>query len=163
LLVAGHETTINLVGNSMLALLRHPGQLRRLRQDPALIRSAIEELLRYDGTVQITTRIVKGEVEIDGQTLSDGEAVFPVLGAANRDPDQFADPDRLDLGRIDNRHLSLSNGPHFCLGAPLARLEGEIAIGTLVRRLPRLRLDTDTLEWRPSPGLRGLEALPVAY
>lgn len=163
LLVAGHETTINLVGNSMLALLRHPGQLRRLRQDPALIRSAIEELLRYDGTVQITTRIVKGEVEIGGQTLSDGEAVFPVLGAANRDPDRFADPDRLDLGRIDNRHLSLSNGPHFCLGAPLARLEGEIAIGTLVRRLPRLRLDTDTLEWRPSPGLRGLEALPVAY
>jgi cytochrome P450 len=163
LLVAGHETTSNQAGNSILALLRHPGQLRRLRQDPALIRSAIEELLRYDSSVQMVTRIVKGEVEISGQTLSDGEPVFPVLGAANRDPDRFVDPDRLDLGRIGNRHLSLGNGPHFCLGAPLARLELEIAIETLVRRLPELRLDTDTLEWRPSPGLRGLEALPVAY
>jgi cytochrome P450 len=151
LLVAGHETTINLVGNSMLALLRHPGQLRRLRQDPALIRSAIEELLRYDGTVQITTRIVKGEVEIDGQTLSDGEAVFPVLGAANRDPDQFADPDRLDLGRIDNRHLSLSNGPHFCLGAPLARLEARIALRLLLERYRDIGVSADEQVQHRSP------------
>ncbi|MBV8539294.1 MAG: cytochrome P450 [Pseudonocardiales bacterium] len=163
LLVAGHETTVNLIGNGMLALLRHPDQLRRLRQDPTLIRSAVEELLRYDSSVQMVTRIVVGQVEIGGQTLGDGELVFAVLAAANRDPDCFPYPDRLDLGRADNRHVSLGNGPHFCLGAPLARLEGEIAIGALVRRLPALRLDTDTVEWRPKPALRGLERLPVAY
>lgn len=163
LLVAGHETTVNLIGNGTLALLRHPDQLRRLRQDPTLIRSAVEELLRYDSSVQLVTRIVVGQVEVGGQTLGDGEFVFALLAAANRDPDCFPDPDRLDLGRANNRHLSFGNGPHFCLGAPLARLEGEVAIGALVRRLPALRLDTDTIEWRPKPALRGLERLPVAY
>lgn len=163
LLAAGHETTINLIGNGMLALLRHPDQLRRLQDDPALIRPAIEELLRYDSPVQMTSRIVAGGTEIAGQALGDGEFVFAVLGAANRDPDRFSDPDRLDLGRADNQYLSFGNGPHFCLGAPLARLEGEVAIGALVRRFPALRLDTDTVEWRPNPALRGLESLPVAY
>jgi cytochrome P450 len=163
LLVAGHETTVNLIGNGTLALLRHPDQLRRLQQDPTLIRSAVEELLRYDSSVQTVTRIVVGQVEVGGQTLGDGEVVFPLLAAANRDPDRFPDPDRLDLGRANNWHLSFGNGPHFCLGAPLARLEGEVAIGALVRRLPALRLDTDTIEWRPKPALRGLERLPVAY
>lgn len=161
LLIAGHETTLNLIGNGMLALLRHPDQLQRLQENPALIRSAVEELLRYDSPVQMTGRIVVGTVEFAGQTLHDGEAVFPLLGAANRDPDRFADPDRLDLARPDPRHLSFGGGPHFCLGAPLARLEGQVAIGTLVQRLPTLRLDTDTLEWRPNPNLRGLAALPV--
>ncbi|MGH8906684.1 MAG: cytochrome P450 [Egibacteraceae bacterium] len=163
LLIAGHETTINLIGNGTLALLRHPDQFRRLRDDPALTRSAVEELLRYDSPVQMTSRIVVGDVRVGGVTLGDGDMVLPMLGAANRDPVRFADPDRLDVSRVDNRHLSFGNGPHFCVGAPLARLEGEIAIGALVRRLPRLRLDTDLPEWRPSPALRGLEALPVAY
>jgi cytochrome P450 len=163
LLVAGHETTVNLIGNGTLALLRHPDQLRRLQQDPTLIRSAVEELLRYDNSVQRVTRIVVGQVEIGGQILGDGEFVAVMLAAANRDPDCFPEPDRLDLGRTDNRHVSFGNGPHFCLGAPLARLEGEIAIGALVRRLPGMRLDTDTVRWRPKPAFRGLEALPVAY
>ena len=108
-------------------------------------------------------RVTAETVEIGGQALAEGELVFAVLGAANRDPDRLPDPDWLDLARADNRHLSFGNGPHFCLGAPLARLEGEIAIGTLVRRLPALRLDTDTVEWRPNPLLRGLARLPVAY
>ncbi|MGH3782382.1 MAG: cytochrome P450 [Pseudonocardiaceae bacterium] len=163
LLVAGLETTANLIGNGTLALLRHPDQLRRLQQDPTLIRSAVEELLRYDCSVQRVTRIVVGQVELGGQTLSDGEFVSPVLAAANRDPDRFPHPDRLDITRANNRHLSFGNGPHFCLGAPLARLEGEIAIGALLRRLPTLRLDTDTIEWGSKPVLRGLERLPVAY
>ncbi|MGH8904263.1 MAG: cytochrome P450 [Egibacteraceae bacterium] len=163
LLIAGHETTINLIGNGTLALLRHPDQLRLLEQSPALIRAAVEELLRYDSPVQMIGRTVVGQVVIGGRTLCDGDLVFLLLGAANHDPDLFADPDRLDLGRPDNRHLSFGNGPHFCLGAPLARLEGEVAIGTLTRRLPGLRLDTDLPEWRPNPMLRGLERLPVAY
>lgn len=163
LLVTGHETTVNMIGNGTLALLRHPDQLRRLQQDPTLIRSAVEELLRYDSPVQRVTRIVVGQAEIGGQTLSDGEFVSPVLAAANRDPDCFPDPDRLDLGRTNKRHLSFGNGPHFCLGAPLARLESEVAIGALARRLPALRLATETVTWRPKPAFRGLEALPLAY
>ncbi len=163
LLVSGHETTANLIGNGMLALLRHPDELRRLRDDPRLIRSAVEEVLRYDSPAQAVSRVVVGEVEIGGARLRDGQRVFPLLGAANRDPERFSGPDRLDIGRADNRHLSFGSGPHFCLGAPLARLQGEIAIGALVRRLPRLRLDTDVAEWLPHPLLRGLATLPVAY
>jgi cytochrome P450 len=163
LLVAGHQTTVNLIGNGTLALLRHPDQLRRLQRDPTLIRSAIEELLRYDSPVQRVTRIVVGQLEIGGYILGDGEFVSPVLAAANRDPDYFPDPDRLDLGRAGNRHLSLSNGAHFCLGAPLARLEGEVAIGALVQRLPALRLATETITWRSKSTFRGVEALRLAY
>jgi cytochrome P450 len=163
LLVAGHQTTVNLIGNGTLALLRHPDQLRRLQRDPTLIRSAIEELLRYDSPVQRVTRIVVGQLEIGGYILGDGEFVSPVLAAANRDPDYFPDPDRLDLGRASNRHLSLSNGSHFCLGAPLARLEGEVAIGALVQRLPALRLATETITWRSKSTFRGVEALRLAY
>jgi cytochrome P450 len=163
LLLAGHETTVNLIGNGMLALLHHPDERRRLRDDPSLVRSAVEELLRYDSPVQAVQRVVVGQVNIDGVRLGDGERVFAMLGAANRDPDRFVDPDRLDVGRADNRHLSFGNGPHFCLGAPLARLEGQIAISALVRRLPRLRLDTDVIQWRPNPLLRGLATLPIAY
>jgi len=163
LLVAGHQTTVNLIGNGTLALLRHPDQLGRLQRDPTLIRSAIEELLRYDSPVQRVTRIVVGQLEIGGYILGDGEFVSPVLAAANRDPDYFPDPDRLDLGRAGNRHLSLSNGAHFCLGAPLARLEGEVAIGALVQRLPALRLATETITWRSKSTFRGVEALRLAY
>jgi cytochrome P450 len=163
LLPAGDETVTNLIGSGTLALLRHPDQLHRLHQDPTLIEPAIEELLRYDAPTQTIVRVVAEAVEINGQTLAEGDPVFLVLAAANRDPDRFYDPDRLDLTRPDNRHLSFGTGPHFCLGAPLARLEGEVAIGTLVRRLPTLRLDTETVQWRPNPVLRGLARLPLAY
>ena len=163
LLIAGHETTVNLIGNGTLALLRHPEQLRRLRETPGLITSAVEELLRYDGPVQRTARITSTEVTIGGRTIPRGEMVMPFIGAADRDPSQFSDPDRLDLGRADNRHIAFGWGIHFCLGAPLARVEGQIAIDTLVRRLPRLALASDEPEHRQSLTLRGLKALPVTF
>jgi cytochrome P450 len=163
LLIAGHETTVNLIGNGTLALLRHPEELRRLRETPGLIPSAVEELLRYDGPVQRTARITSTEVTIGGRTIPKGEMVMPFIGAADRDPSQFPDPDRLDLGRADNRHIAFGWGIHFCLGAPLARVEGQIAIDTLVRRLPRLTLVDDEPEYRQSLTLRGLKALPVTF
>jgi len=163
LLIAGHETTVNLIGNGTLALLRHPEELRRLRETPGLITSAVEELLRYDGPVQRTARITSTEVTIGGRTIGKGEMVMPFIGAADRDPSQFTGPDRLDLGRTDNRHIAFGWGIHFCLGAPLARIEGQIAIDTLVRRLPRLTLVDDEPEYRQSLTLRGLKALPVTF
>lgn len=163
LLTAGDVTTTNLIGNGTLALLRHPDQLHRLQQAPTLIRSAVDELVRYDTPSQIIMRVVAETTRIGGQRLDEGDLVYLVLAATNRDPDRFADPDQLDLGRSDNRYLSFGNGPHFCLGAPLARLEAEVAIGTLVRRLPALRLDTPTVQWRPNPMQRGLVRLPLAY
>jgi cytochrome P450 len=163
LLIAGHETTVNLIGNGTLALLRHPGELRRLRETPGLIASAVEELLRYDAPVQRTARIPSTDVTIGGRTIGRGEMVMPFIGAADRDPAQFADPDRLDLARADNRHIAFGWGIHFCLGAPLARVEGQIAIDTLVRRLPKLELVTDEPEYRESLTLRGLKTLPVRF
>ncbi|HZN50759.1 MAG TPA: cytochrome P450 [Methylomirabilota bacterium] len=163
LLIAGHETTVNLIGNGTLALLRHPEELRRLRETPGLITSAVEELLRYDGPVQRTARITSTAVTLGGRTIPKGEMVMPFIGAADRDPSQFPDPDRLDLGRADNRHIAFGWGIHFCLGAPLARVEGQIAIDTLVRRLPRLALVNDEPEHRQSLTLRGLKALPVTF
>jgi cytochrome P450 len=163
LLIAGHETTVNLIGNGTLALLRHPEELRRLRETPGLITSAVEELLRYDGPVQRTARITSTEVTLGGRTIPKGEMVMPFIGAADRDPAQFSGPDRLDLGRADNRHIAFGWGIHFCLGAPLARVEGQIAIDTLVRRLPRLALVDDEPEYRQSLTLRGLKALPVTF
>ena len=161
LYIAGHETTVNLIGNGLLALLRHGDQLRRLREEPALAASAVEELLRYDGPVQRTARFATVDVEIGGRAIDKGAMVVTVIGAANRDPAQFPEPDRLDLGRGDNRHIAFGFGIHFCLGAPLARLEGQVALGTLARRLPALALAADTVEWRESQVLRGLKALPV--
>ena len=163
LLIAGHETTVNLIGNGTLALLRHPDQLRRLRDNPALIGTAVEELLRFDGPVQRTARIPIEDVVIDGRTIAKGEMVMPFIGAADRDPVQFPDPDRLDIGRTDNRHIAFGWGIHFCLGAPLARVEGQIAINTLVQRLPKLALATDTPRFRESLTLRGLASLPVQF
>jgi len=161
LFVAGHETTVNLIGNGMLALLRHPDELRRLQADPALTPGAVEELLRYDSPVQRTARIPSTDVAIDGHTIRAGTMVVAAVGAANRDPAHFADPDCLDIGRRDNRHVSFGFGIHFCLGAPLARLEGQVAISTLLRRAPQLQLASEALEWRESSTLRGLKALPV--
>jgi pimeloyl-[acyl-carrier protein] synthase len=162
LLVAGHETTVNLIGNGTLALLRHPGQLRRLRENPELIGTAVEELLRYDGPVQRTARIPSADVTIAGHKIDKGEMVMPFIGAADRDPVQFPDPNRLDITRADNRHIAFGWGIHFCLGAPLARVEGQIAISTLVRRFPNLALATDEPEYRQSLTLRGLKTLPVS-
>jgi cytochrome P450 len=163
LLVAGHETTVNLIGNGTLALLRHPAELRRLREQPGLIGSAVEELLRYDGPVQRTARVPSGPVTIGGRSIAAGDMVMPFIGAADRDPAQFPEPDRLDITRADNRHVAFGLGIHFCLGAPLARVEGQIAINTLVQRLPKLALATNRPEYRQSLTLRGLAALPVAF
>jgi len=163
LLIAGHETTVNLIGNGTLALLRHPEQLRRLREEPGLIGTAVEELLRYDGPVQRTARIPSMDLTIGGREIRKGEMVMPFIGAADRDPAQFADPDRLDIGRSENRHIAFGWGIHFCLGAPLARVEGQIALNTLVQKLPELALATDRPEYRQSLTLRGLKTLPVTF
>jgi len=163
LLVAGHETTVNLIGNGTYALLRHRDELRRLRENPGLIGTAVEELLRYDGPVQRTARIPSEDVTIDGRKIRAGEMVMPFIGAADRDPAQFPDPDRLDIARADNRHIAFGWGIHFCLGAPLARVEGQIAINTLLQRLPKLALATEKPEHRQSLTLRGLTSLPVCF
>ncbi|HET9856191.1 MAG TPA: cytochrome P450 [Methylomirabilota bacterium] len=163
LLVAGHETTVNLIGNGTLALLRHPDQLQKLRENPGLIGTAVEELLRFDGPVQRTARIPSEDLTIGGRTILKGEMVMPFLGAADRDPAQFPDPDRLDITRADNRHIAFGMGIHFCLGAPLARMEGQIAINTLLARLPKLALATEQPQFRQSLTLRGLQALPVSF
>jgi cytochrome P450 len=163
LLVAGHETTTNLIGNGLLALLRHPGELARLREESGLLRGGIEELLRWDSPVQATVRIATEECELGGQRIRPGALVVCGIGAANRDPAAFAEPERLDVGRVENHHLSLGFGSHFCLGAPLARLEAELAFGALLDRLPGLRLAAERLEFRPNPILRGLRALPVEF
>jgi len=162
LLFAGHETTTNLIGNGMLALLRHPDELSRLRADPSLIGPAVEELLRYDSPVQMRVRVARETVEIGGRRIAKGQRVLILVGAANRDPARFPDPDRLDIARPDNRHLAFGHGIHFCTGAPLARLEGAIAIRRLLRRFPRLELTTDQLAWRETLTLRALNALPVS-
>lgn len=161
LLIAGHETTMNLIGNGLLALLHHPDQLRRLRDDPSLMRDAIEELLRYEGPVHLTARTARGDIAVNGKTVREGEMSIVLLGAANRDPDQFPDPDDLDVGRHPNRHIAFSAGGHFCLGAPLARIEGHIALETLLRRAPGIELTAEP-EWRDTITLRGLKSLPVS-
>jgi pimeloyl-[acyl-carrier protein] synthase len=161
LLIAGHETTVNLIGNGTLALLQHPDELARLRGDRSLIGTAVEELLRFDSPVQMTARVAREPLEIGGQSIDAGDFVLPLLGAANRDPQQFQDPDRLDLGRTPNPHVGFGRGIHFCLGAPLARLEGQIVIDALVQRFPNLKLVGQPVR-RDQITLRGLRSLPVA-
>jgi cytochrome P450 len=163
LLVAGHETTTNLIGNGLLALLRHPDQLRRLRADPELLDSAVEELLRYDSPVQATVRVATQEVELLGERVEAGAIVACGIGAANRDPEVFPEPDDLDVARADNHHLSFGFGAHFCLGAPLARLEARVAFEALLERFPELSLAETDLRWRPNLFLRGLAELPLRF
>jgi cytochrome P450 len=162
-MIGGQETTTNLIGNGVLALLRHPVELERLRREPALIGSAIEELLRYESPSQHTARLAPEDTVLGGQPIRRRQAVIAVMAAGNRDPERFPDPDRLDLARPDNRHLAFGWAAHFCFGAPLARLEGQIAVSTLLRRLPAVRLETSTLEWRTNLGLRGLTGLPITF
>ncbi|MBZ5597304.1 MAG: cytochrome P450 [Acidobacteriia bacterium] len=166
LLIAGHETTVNLISSGTLALLQYPDQLERLRADPSLIKSAVEELLRYTNPLETTTpRYALEETTVADVTIPRGALVLAAVASANRDATQFDDPDRLDITRQANRHLAFGLGAHFCLGAPLARLEGQIAINTIVHRLPHLRLavPVESLRWRATPVLRGLEALPVRW
>jgi cytochrome P450 len=166
LIVAGHETTVSLITNAVLALLSNPDQLAELRADLSLLPSTVEELLRYDSPVErAITRLAATDVELGGQPISRGDFVIPVIGAANRDGERFPEADELKLARADNKHVGFGRGPHFCLGAPLARLETEIALETLLRRLPGLRLaiSPDDLHWRPIPIFRSLASLPVEW
>jgi cytochrome P450 len=161
LFAAGFETTTNLVGNGLLALLRHPAELRRWREDPGLSKSAVEELLRFDSPVQVNARVALQPAELGGFRLEPGDAVIVLIGAGNHDPERFGDPDRLDLGRPDTIPLSFGGGIHYCLGAPLARLEAEVVFPAMLARFPRIELATEELEWRPLVTLRGLASLPV--
>jgi cytochrome P450 len=161
---AGHETTTNLIGNGLLALHRNPDQWQRLKADPSLIPNAIEELLRYDSSVQITGRVTMAEVEIGGISLPAHESIVTLLGAANRDPAHYEDPDTLDVGRQNVRPLSFGGGIHHCLGAQLARLEAELVFTALVERLPGIELpEKDAPAWRRSFTLRGLTKLPAVW
>ncbi len=163
---AGHETTVNLIGNGLLALHRNPDQLALLKANPALITNAVEEFLRYDSSVQMTGRVALEDIEdLGGKRIPKGDSVLCLLGSANRDPAAYPDrPDRLDITRPNVRPLSFGGGIHFCIGAQLARIEAEIAIATLLRRLPDLKLDNpDNPEWRPTFVLRGLKTLPASW
>jgi cytochrome P450 len=162
-MVGGQETTTNLIGNGLLSLLRHPDELQKLRMEPSLIPSAVEELLRYESPSQHTARLAPEDVELRGKRIHRRQAVIAVMGAANRDPERFPDPDRLDITRKDNRHVAFGWAAHFCFGAPLARIEAQIAFETMLRRLPSVTLESGPLIWRHNLGLRGLTALPVVF
>ncbi len=162
-MVGGQETTTNLIGNGLLTLLRHPRDLAWMRDDPTILESAVEELLRFESPSQHTARLAPEDTVLGGKTIRKRQAVMAVMAAANRDPARFPDPDRLDLARPNNRHLAFGWAAHFCFGAPLARIEGQIAFSTLLRRLPGLQLTQAPLVWRENLGLRGLTALPVTF
>jgi pimeloyl-[acyl-carrier protein] synthase len=157
------ETTTNLIGNGILSLLRNPDVVEELRNDLSLITTAVEELLRYESPSQHTARLATEDIELGGKKIQKRQAVIAVMGAANRDPERFPDPDRLDIRRKDNRHVAFGFGAHFCFGAPLARIEGQIAFSTILRRLQNLQLKAGQITWRENLGLRGLTALPVSF
>lgn len=160
-MVGGQETTTNLIGNGLLSLLRNPDQMERLRSDPTLIQTAVEELLRYESPSQHTARIAPAGAVLGGIEIPEGAAAIAVMGSANRDPARFEDPDRLDIGRHDNRHVAFGWAAHFCFGAPLARMEGQLAFSTLLDRFSTLELADERISWRPNLGLRGLTELNV--
>jgi cytochrome P450 len=161
LLSTGHETTTHLIGNGLLALLQNPREMQRLRAQPTLLDAAIEEMLRYDSPVQITYRSALEDAELAGKLIRKGELVNTILGSANRDPQRFSDPDRFDITRSEGRHLGFGLGFHFCIGAPLVRLEAEIVLQTILRRFPHIALATGKLDWQEHPIFRGLKSLPV--
>ncbi|MGA2521226.1 MAG: cytochrome P450 [Acidimicrobiales bacterium] len=161
LLVAGHETTVNLISGGSLALLEHPDQMARVRDDPALLRSGVEEMLRFAPPVQLTGRVALQDMEVAGARVGRGEFCMLLIGSANRDPDVFTDPDTFDVGRQDNNHLGFGFGIHHCLGAPLARIETQIALAALLRRARHIERTTDVLAYKENIVLRGLAALPV--
>ncbi len=163
LLVAGHETTVGLISNAILALLRHPDQLTLIAANPGLAADAVEETLRFDAPVQMTARVARGGMQIGGVEAPDGALVLLLLAATGRDPDVFPDPDRFDLGRGATGHLAFAAGPHFCLGAPLARLEAATAVRDVATRLTRPELDVDSLAYKPNFNLRGPERLVVRF
>jgi cytochrome P450 len=161
LLFAGHETTRNLIGNGIYTLLQHQKETAELREKPEMIRAAVEEILRYESPVQFTARVLKEDIEVCGQRIPKRWSILCMLGAANRDPKQFKEPNQLDLKRLNNQHLAFSAGPHFCIGNQLARLEGQIAILNLVQRFPDMKLTGPRPEWASTFGFRGLKGLPV--
>jgi pimeloyl-[acyl-carrier protein] synthase len=163
ILLAGHETTTNLIGNGALALLRHPDQAKLLCEDPGLAASAVEECLRYDTPIQVTSRVTVEDLDFRGARFAKGVEVNLLLGAANRDPSRFEDPERFDIRRPAVSHVSFGHGAHFCLGATLARLEGQIALTSLLRRMPRLQLEMDDPPRQPGFVLRGPSSLPVRF
>jgi cytochrome P450 len=159
LFIAGHETTVNLLGNGVLALLSHPAELNRLKDQPQLIEPAVEEFLRFESPIQIATRLPIEDLEIRGRQIKAGQTVILMLGAANRDPERFPEPDRFDVGRPDNKHVAFGWGSHFCLGAPLARVEARIAVRLLLERLPGLQIEGEAPLWREDNNLRSLRSL----
>jgi cytochrome P450 len=159
---AGHVTTAHLIGNGLLALLRNPDQLSKLRENPSLARSAVEEMFRYDGPIQAMVRVAPQDIELQGKTIRHGERIFPMLNAANRDPRRFEHPDTFDISRSDTRHMVFGYGPHTCLGMPLARLEIPIAFERLLARCRRIEL-SGPVTWIDSVAFRGPATLPVAY
>jgi cytochrome P450 len=161
LLSTGHETTTHLIGNGLLALLQHRDQMENLQAQPKLLDSAIEEMLRYDSPVQITYRSALEDADIHGKLIRKGDLVNSILGSANRDPERFSNPDDFDITRNEGRHLGFGIGIHFCIGAPLVRLEAEVAFETILRRFPEISLATEILEWQEHPIFRGLKSLPV--
>jgi cytochrome P450 len=163
LLAAGHETTVSLIGNGLLALLHHPEQMKKLQSDPSLIETAVEEFLRYDSPLQSLARVAKEDLEINGKQILKGQVVRPMLGSANRDPAQFPEPDRLDICRHPNRHVAFGFGIHYCLGAPLARIEGQIAINSFLQRMSHVQLAGESLEWRRNLSNRNPLSLPVVF
>lgn len=161
LLSTGHETTTHLIGNGLLALLQNNEQLERLQTQPALLAPAIEEMLRYDNPVQITYRSALEDANIKGKLIRQGDLVNTIIGSSNRDPERFTDPNRFDITRSEGRHLGFGIGIHFCIGAPLVRLEAEVVFETILRRFPKISLAAETLEWQEHPIFRGLKSLPV--
>lgn len=163
LLVAGHETTTNLIANGIYTLLKHPDQLELLKEKPELIESAVYETLRFEGPIQLVRRLAGEDVELSGKNIKQGDMIVVLLGAANRDPNEFENPDKFDITRGGKKHLAFGHGIHRCIGGALAEAEGQIALGTLFKRLPNIRLKTDSVQWHLPFELRGLKELPVVF
>jgi cytochrome P450 len=163
LLVGGNNSTAHLIGNSILTLARHPESLARLRANPELIATAIEEVLRFESPVQATSRVARDAIEIGGEVIEPGQGISLLFGSGNRDESQFPNPNELDIVRRPNRHLTFAHGPHFCLGAALARAETQIAVQTVVQRCLDIELESDQAEWQEGFSFRGLKSLPVRF